>query len=320
MSGSNYPGGFLSGVTIRGVPLQQLHPGEVFWVNNSSVLAKGGVGGSDGNDGSYRRPFSTVTYALTKCTASRGDIIAIMPGYTEAVSAAGGEAWNVAGVAIVGLGTGTLKPTFTMGGGSTSDTLDIGATNISVSNVRFVSGVANLAVMVDVLAAGTHASFDRCEFMASAAATGADITLQGTTAAFGLSVTNCTFNMESSVAGLAVTDIPTQGISFTHCDNSVFNDNVFMGNWSTSAISGLATASEGLQINRNQIHNVGTTDVAGAIDLVAGCTGNISDNRIGYYFTTDVDGVIDPASCSQNENYIVNVVTETGGIPGAVSA
>jgi len=38
---SNFPNGFKGGVTIRGIPLQLLNPGEVFWVNNSGVLAKG---------------------------------------------------------------------------------------------------------------------------------------------------------------------------------------------------------------------------------------------------------------------------------------
>ena len=66
---SNFPNGFANGVTIRGVPLTITNPGEVFWVNGSGVLAKGGVGGSNGNDGSYQRPFATIDYAVGKCTA-----------------------------------------------------------------------------------------------------------------------------------------------------------------------------------------------------------------------------------------------------------
>ena len=51
MTISNYPNGFLNGVTIRGVPLQQTQPGEVFWVNSTTVVTKNGIGGSDGNNG-----------------------------------------------------------------------------------------------------------------------------------------------------------------------------------------------------------------------------------------------------------------------------
>ena len=129
---SNFPNGFVGGVTIRGVPLLQTHPGEVFWVNNSSTaLAKGGVGGSDGNDGSYRRPFSTVDYAIGKCTAGRGDIIFVMPGYTETISAAAGWACDVAGIAIVGLGSGTNKPTLTFS--ATGSDINISAANVTIS-------------------------------------------------------------------------------------------------------------------------------------------------------------------------------------------
>ena len=164
---SNFPNGFAAGVSIRGIPLTITNPGETFWVNSSSVLAKGGIAGSDGNDGSYRRPLATITKALTKCTASRGDIIVVMPGYTETVSAAAGEVWDVAGVALIGLGAGTLKPTFTFDTATTAD-LNVTASDVSVFNFRFVSGIANLAAPLDVT--GTYFSVDSCEFMAGAAA------------------------------------------------------------------------------------------------------------------------------------------------------
>lgn len=109
---SNYPGGFVGGVTIRGVPIDIPNSGEVFWVNNSTALAKGGIGGSDGNDGSYRRPFGTVDYAIGRCTADRGDIIYVMPGHAETVSTTS-IALDVDGVSIVCLGRGENVPLFT---------------------------------------------------------------------------------------------------------------------------------------------------------------------------------------------------------------
>lgn len=144
---SNYPNGFLDGVTIRGVPLQQLHPGEVFWVNNSSVLApvKSALAGSDGNNGSYKEPFSTYDYAIGKCKAGRGDIIVLMPGHAENVSTASGITSDVAGVATVGLGSGSLKPTFTFTAAAASH--DITAANLSFYNIDYVAN------FIDVLAA-----------------------------------------------------------------------------------------------------------------------------------------------------------------------
>jgi hypothetical protein len=78
---SSFPNGFAQGVSIRGVPVDVPHPGQVFWVNNSSVLAEGGITGSNGNDGTYRKPFASIDYAIGKCKANRGDVIYVMPGH-----------------------------------------------------------------------------------------------------------------------------------------------------------------------------------------------------------------------------------------------
>ncbi len=167
---SNYPNGFASGVTIRGIPLLQLHPGEVFWVNNSSVLAVGqDVNGSDGNDGSFRKPFSSITYALTQCTANRGDIIALGVGHNDSLAAGGAGALtlNVAGVAIVGTGVGSIRSAITWTGAT--DTLVISAGNMSFSNISFESGVSAAATGLDISAVD-GLSFDNCYFTEGAAA------------------------------------------------------------------------------------------------------------------------------------------------------
>ena len=157
---SNYPNGFANGVTIRGVPLLQTHPGEVFWVNNSSVLAKNGVGGSDSNDGSYRRPFATIDYAIGKCTASRGDIIAVMPGHEEDIAAAAGITLDVAGVAIVGLGPASLRPKITFS--DTASTFVVSAANCSLSNLWFDAQVAECVTGISATAAADGFSMENC--------------------------------------------------------------------------------------------------------------------------------------------------------------
>jgi hypothetical protein len=88
------------------VPLQQAQPGKVFWVSNATTLQVGEKGGSDGNKGTFNAPFGTIDYAIGQCTAGRGDVIFVKPGHAETISAAGSIACDVAGVAIVGLGSG----------------------------------------------------------------------------------------------------------------------------------------------------------------------------------------------------------------------
>tara|TARA_R110000772_G_scaffold250693_1_gene365396 strand:- start:74 stop:1036 length:963 start_codon:yes stop_codon:yes gene_type:complete len=166
MTISNYPNGFLNGVTIRDVPLQQSQPGQVFWVNSSTVLAKGGIGGSNGNPGTYTKPFSTLDYAVGRCTASRGDIIMLMPGFTETVSTATALALDVAGVAIVGLGSGTLRPNITLDTVTTA-TIAVSAANISIKNVIFTASFADIAELFTPTAVDFHC--EDCKFTASAA-------------------------------------------------------------------------------------------------------------------------------------------------------
>ena len=304
---SNYPGGFAQGITIRGVPITSTNPGEVFWVNNSSVLAKGGVGGSDGNPGTYQKPFSTITYALTQCTENRGDIIVVMPGYTETVAAAAGEVWNVAGVAIIGLGSGSLKPTFTLT--ATASDINVTAADMSVYNVRFVSGVADQVHCLHVT--GANFAVDHCEFMASAAATAILTSVITTATAYGFTFTNNTINMESSIAGVAVTDVAASGVE-TLADNSVIKGNSIMGSFTSAGIFNQTTAAEGCLITDNDIFNVGSV-AAGGISVHANTTGLCARNMIRVTYATNITTLITAAAMGQCENYLNNATAETGG-------
>lgn len=217
MSGSNYPGGFLSGVVIRGVPLLQLHPGKVFWVNGSSVVGENSTGGSDGNKGNYKQPFATIDYAIGQCKASRGDIIAVFPGHSETVETDGGIACDVAGVAIIGLGVGSLRPKIVLDTAAAA-AVTVSAANVTISNVIFEASFADVTNAIDVTA--NDFTLDRCHFQEEGAdlnfvdyvsATGAANTADG------LTITNCSgygidaainspLNIADDLNGLVMTD------------------------------------------------------------------------------------------------------------------
>lgn len=141
---SNYPNGFAEGVNIRGMPLLSSYPGKVFWVSSTT--------GSNGNAGTFDRPWSTIDYAIGRCTASKGDIIVVKPGHIETVTAAGGIALDVAGVAIIGLGVGSIRPTvnFTTAVGAS---VAVTAANCTIINVLFTGGVDALTNPISVAAA-----------------------------------------------------------------------------------------------------------------------------------------------------------------------
>ncbi len=142
---SSYPNGFTQNVTIRNIPVIVAHPGKVFWVNSTSVFPDQGVAGGDSSsNGDYLHPYATINFAITQCVASRGDLIMVMPGHTEAVIAAGTIVADKAGVAIVGLGSGTLRPTISFTTAAAAS-ITASAANVSWKNIIFEAGFADVA-------------------------------------------------------------------------------------------------------------------------------------------------------------------------------
>ncbi len=161
---SNFPNGFAHGINIRGIPLQVAHPGKVFWVNNSAVLPANGIGGSDGNDGTYLKPFSSLDYAIGRCTANRGDIIMVMPGHIEAITA-GSIAIDVAGVAIIGLGEGDLRPILNFG--ATDSNIIMSGANSSLKNVRLKSTLDSVVAGLTITGAGCTVDIESADTSAA---------------------------------------------------------------------------------------------------------------------------------------------------------
>lgn len=232
---SNYPNGFTDGVTIREVPITIAHPGKVFWVNNSSVLAPGAVGGSDGNNGTYLRPFSTVDYAIGKCTANRGDIIMVMPGHAETLATASAITSDIAGVAIVGLGTGAKRPTFTFT--ATDSTWVVSAANCSFYNIILQAGIADVVTALSLTAAADGTSFESIESYEGAAAGTYNfidvITLA--TGANNLSWNNCKFIGNDTNNDAFITGVAHDGFYISNC--------YFASNVAQAAAHGLVDSS-----------------------------------------------------------------------------
>jgi hypothetical protein len=162
---TQFPQGIAQGIILRGLPILQTQPGRVFWVYNGTTLVPGAVGGSNNNRGSYYRPFSTVAGALAQCTANAGDIILVKPGHAETISSASILSLNVAGVAIIGLGAGSLRPTFTFTTATTAN-IPVTAANMSIQNLLFVANFADVASFMTATGTNTPTDFsiEQCEF------------------------------------------------------------------------------------------------------------------------------------------------------------
>lgn len=149
MSMSNYPNGFKDGVTINNVPLTLTNPGQVFFCSNADVLLaeNQSVAGVDqAGQGTFQRPFRTLDFAVGQCKASRGDLIILAPGHEETLSTATALAMDVAGVTVLGLGTGTLRPKFILDTAVTA-TIAVSAANISFKNIVFSANFADITTL-----------------------------------------------------------------------------------------------------------------------------------------------------------------------------
>lgn len=139
------------------------------------------------------RLFNTTTLATAACTASAGDVIYVAPGYTETISSSTALTLSKAGVTIIGLGTGSLRPTFTLDTANTA-TINVTANNITIQNCIFV---ANFLAIASCFTLTTASDFvlDNCEFRDTSSVLNfvAIVTTNTTsTNASGLKITNST--------------------------------------------------------------------------------------------------------------------------------
>jgi hypothetical protein len=124
------------------MPLAMAFPGKVFWVDDS---------GSDGNPGTFDRPFDTIDYAIGKCVAGRGDIIMVKAGHAETVTTS--ITLDVANVAIIGCGIGNSRPTIT--GNFAGDVITMTAAGCMVANLIFAAPLTDAQTAdVNIAAAG----------------------------------------------------------------------------------------------------------------------------------------------------------------------
>lgn len=222
---SNFPNRFRETVTIGGVPLLQTHPGKVFWVSNAATLLGGQRSGSDGNKGTFDSPFATLDYAVGQCTANRGDIIFMKPGHAEAISTATALALDVAGIAIVGLGIGSNRPTLTLDTATTA-TIGVSAANISITNVIVSANFADI-VSAFTLTTAKYCALDKVAIQATA--TNMNFlhvidTNATTDDAKGLTVVNCSW-FEPDAATLAFALVDGSNAEWNISDNVIVNGN-----------------------------------------------------------------------------------------------
>lgn len=279
---SEYPGGFANGVSIQGMPILNSYGGKVFWVDSNGSGSGTTVGP---RKGTFNQPFKTLDSAIGHCKANRGDIIMIKPGHTEVISSATALNFDVAGISIVGLGEGTLKPTFTLDTATTT-TIPVSAANISISNVKFSANFADIVACFTLTTAKYFKIFN-CEFVATAADMNFTRIIDTNTtdnAADGLTASGCRWvDVDLATETFVDVDADLDGLVFT---NNYINIGV-----NTSDLPAIAVVATGKDLTNLLVRECEISRLNDAnpllitVDTTTANTGIIRDCRVRHLDT-----------------------------------
>jgi hypothetical protein len=276
--------------------------GTAFWVGSAVSGATDGSGYGRNPDA----PFATIDYAVNQTTANAGDVIYVLPGHAESLTAAAAIDIDVAGVKVIGLGDGSKRPTITMA--HADATVEMAGANCTIQNVLFIS-TADSTIVLDVNAA--DCSVVDCEFRYSTGkefVTAIDINGGAANACDRTLISGCVFM--SPVAGA------DRAIELGEVADSVVIENCSV--WGDYADAGIHNITgkvmTNLMIRDCFVQNTQTGDHA--VELVSACTGMLLRNA--YYSDIAAPGGVDPGSCFSVECYHADAI-DTSGILAPVA-
>lgn len=278
--------------------------GNIFFVDSGQTTTGADTAGFGQNPD---KPFLTIDFAIGQCTASNGDHIFVMPGHAETLSAAADIEFDVVGVTCIGMGTGTDRPTITLGTDVAAD-INIGAANVTIKNIVFIADIDNLTAPIDVNAA--HFTIEDCDFRDDTAAKQTARWILGDAAADWMTVRNCSHHGSDTAGAVAF-------VTLNGADHVRVEDCTSHGDFSAANVEVITAACTDLLITRNHLENANAVDVC--IELFAACTGWVSYNAMLIATNAQVTWINTPGSAVLIENYGANLGGEAGILAGTPS-
>ena len=226
------------------------------------------------------KPVATLDYAIGLCTANKGDIIYVMPGHAESIITATTLTMDVAGVRVIGLGTGRLKPQFTIQGATTA-TWNITAANCSVENLGLISNFLNVAASITLAAGATGTTLRKINFFDTSVILGSLVGISVAAAANDLTIEGCKYY------GIALTAAATNCLLCAGAAHRLIVRDFFAtGSFSDAVIGASAAASTNIDLqNILEINNHATgkginlhASTSGVADEVLAFLADATDN------------------------------------------
>lgn len=275
---SNFPNS-LPGAFFQGIYATPSVAGKsnVFWVDSNATSGNG--------NGSAAKPFTAVSIALNYCVAGNGDIIFCAPGHHEDIQD-DNYVIDCDGLSIIGLGTGSARPSFSVSGVVDTIGYQLVGDNMLFQNLQVFGNVLDLVspVYVD----GDNITIDSCYITQQSYASYNGIFVG---AGNGTVISNCEIDL-STTAGVT----PQAGIFLYVAANAVklIGNNIY-GAYTGAGIYGEAgQLLTNLQLLGNVVQNTGS---GAGINLVAGSTGWAIGNTL---FATTLFTTGGAIYCSQN--------------------
>lgn len=270
--------------------------GKTFYVMNTSSALYGSFlrGKTAGT------VFGTIAAAVAACVASRGDVIYVLPGYTETVTTA--ITVSKAGVSIIGLGAGSNRPTIT--GNAAIDVFDVTGAGVTIENLQFAAPETDDQTSdINVAAAGctirntyhigSKTSKNKTDII-TVATGGDDLLVEGVRAYN--TVVDCVswLSLEAAVA------------------RPVIRDCVVMGQFSTAVLMDEATATLA-HIRLNVLKN--TKAATAVVTFTTGnTTGVMSENQLSGRHTTIASNLVTGTGMDFFENRVVEEASVNGAV------
>ena len=258
----NQPGGVFDYVSIFQVQ------GDAWFVDAGNSSASDSAGYGHNPDA----PFATLDYAMDSTngvTANNGDVVFLLPGHTETLSASNRPVLDRAGVRVIGLGSGADRPTFTYS--AQADCITISGASVSLENVLITcTGTIDFTKAISVT--GADAALKDVEVRCSAADSEFAAGVYCGTGADRLHVDGYRFY------GLAAGDAQATAIFLNGDDNSLIENCVIHGNHATACIELKTTASLNLVVRKCSFYNAGSS----ALSLLIVNTGGTASTWAVY--------------------------------------
>ncbi len=240
--------------------------GDHFYVDSGNSLAEDTI-----RAGSRNTPFLTMDFAVGQMAADNGDVMWVLPGHVETISAAGELVFDVKGITVIGLGLGKSMPTVKMDTATTTD-IDIDADNVTIEGINFEAGFADVAICLDVNK--TDFTMRYCRFTEAASNKNFKICVQDAAAGASDRMTlEYNYALQPDAANTHFVNFAGTGAAHS------VRYNTLLGDWGTMAIGGAGIVTFAV-VTDNVIYNAASTS-DGCINFASTATGICMRNLCG---------------------------------------